>query len=162
MLTCGETAAFFLRSAERVIPELEGLVGTVVMRASIVARSYIGHPQSDWAPLSNATIEGFRHENGRWIMGKEALGYGGQESPLLRTGQLKQSISFETEGLRGVVGSTDKVALYHEMGTPFARYPMAAPNGAPRPIFSKALTEAVGGVQELAEPIMLSLLIPGR
>ena len=156
MLTLVEAAAFYRNSAVRCEAELGALAGSVVMTASILARGYIGHPQPEWPPLSSATIEGFRHENGRWIMGKEALGYGGQESPLLRTGQLEQSISFEVDGLVGTVGSTDKIALYHEMGTPFARYPMP-----PRPIFAKALMEAVGGVQELAEPIMLSLLVPG-
>lgn len=160
MFTLREAATHFEQAAARCRPELETLVATITTRAGFMARSYIGHEQEDWAPLSSATVEGFRHEAGFWVQGKRDLGYGGYESPLLRTGQLRDSIDIDLDGLVGVVGSDSKIALYMEMGTPFARYPMAAPDGAPRPIFSKAMMEAAGGVQELAEGIIVSLLVP--
>ncbi len=157
MLTFAEAGAFYIAAAERILPELEGLVGTVVMRAAVRARGYIGHQQDGWDDLSTATTEGFRHESGRWIPGKIALGYGGAESPLLRTGQMEQSIEFDVDGLVGTVGSSDRTMLYQEMGTPFARYPIP-----PRPVLARGLMEACGEVELLAEEVCLRTLVPGR
>ena len=65
-------------------------------------------------------------------------------NPLLRTGELRESISHRTSGNEAEIGSSSQVALYHEFGT--SRMP-------PRPIFGQAvfraggrLVEAVGGV----------------
>lgn len=155
MFTLAEMAAFFERAAVRCEPELQGMVEVVATRAAILARSYIGHEQEEWAPLSSATVDGFRHEAGFWIVGKEALGYGGAESPLLRTAALRDSVDFEVTGLAGFVGSDSKVALYQEMGTAQARYPVP-----PRPVFAKAMKEATIEVEALAGEIAIGLLAP--
>lgn len=157
MFTLGEIATHFERAGARCEGELSALVTTVVIRAGIMARSYIGHDQTDWAPISSATTEGFRHESGRWIPGTVERGYGGAESPLFRTGDLVNSIDYEVAGLEGIVGSDSKVALYQEMGTPGARYPIP-----PRPVFAKAMQEATLAVPELAQEVAISLLVPGR
>jgi phage gpG-like protein len=49
--------------------------------------------------------------------------------PLLRTGELRDSISHVVDGRRAVVGSDDPVAIYQETGT--SRIP-------PRPFLSTA------------------------
>jgi|SRR5580700_6092350 hypothetical protein len=155
MITIAEAAAFFMASAARCEAELAVVVTTVVETAAVLARDYIGREHDDWAPLSTATTEGFRHELGFWIPGKIELGYGGAESPLLRTGDLRDSVGFQGDGLYGIVGSDSKVALYQELGTVGARYPIP-----PRPIFAKALIEAAAGAEILAEDVIVSLLVP--
>lgn len=155
MFTFGQMAVHFQRAALRCEEELIGMVATVTTRAGYKARNYIGHEQADWPTLSSATVDGFRHEAGFWVVGKQDLGYGGYESPLLRTGALRDSIDIDVGTLVGVVGSDSKTALYMELGTPSARYPTP-----PRPIFSKAMTEAVEAVPELAREVAISLLVP--
>ena len=51
---------------------------------------------------------------------KQALGFTGRISatdPLYRTGTMRDSIEGVAEGFTAVVGSSDKVALWQEMGT---------------------------------------------
>jgi hypothetical protein len=156
--TLSEVALHFERAAARCEAELSAVVHTVVTRAGIMARGYIGHDQVEWEPLSSATVNGFRHERGFWVVGKEALGYGGAESPLFRQGDLVNSIDTEVNGLEGYVGSDSKIALYQEMGTPGARYPIP-----PRPIFAKAMAEATQPeeLELLAEEVLQTLMVPG-
>jgi hypothetical protein len=76
---------------------------------TVEARSYIGHEMPQWAPLAPSTIAE-----------KSRLGYTGRLSatdPLLRTGEMRDSIENTQAGLEGVVGSNDPVALWMEMGT---------------------------------------------
>lgn len=155
MITLAQAAAHFLGAAARCEEELVGVVTTVTEVAAANARGFVGHEQDDWAPLSSATVEGFRHELGFWVMGKRELGYGGYENPLERTGSLRDSIETEVDGLVGIVGSNQKAALYQEMGTAFARYPIP-----PRPFLAKGMMHAVEMTEELIGEVVLSLLIP--
>jgi len=155
MITLTQAAEHFAAAAERCRPELEALVETITVRAGYMARSYIGHEHDDWPALSSATVEGFTHAYGFYIKGKRELGYGGYESPLLRTGQGRDSTEVLAIGLVGEVGSNDKIMLYQEEGTPMARYPIP-----PRPVYAKAIMEAVGGVRELGDELLLKLLVP--
>lgn len=88
---------------------------------TLTARGYIGHERPEWAPLSRATMEGFRHPvYGFYIPGKIELGYVGRLSgtdPLFRTGATRSSIQNTVAGMEGVVGSPSKVMLWQEMGT---------------------------------------------
>lgn len=157
MITLGQAAMHFERAAGRCEAELEAVVGVVVERAADLARGYIGHEQDGWKPLSTATVYGFYNElrHFRWQPGKLELGYGGFESPELRTGQLTQSIGSDVDGLTGVVGSTDKVAVFQELGTSGARYEVP-----PRPFLMRGLVEATAGVDDLAAEVAVSLLVP--
>ena len=88
MITLGEAAAWYRQAADTVEAELGALVVTITATAVERAKSYIGHEQDEWAPLSGATIEGFRHAYGFWIPGKRELGYSPPDyEPLLRSGQ---------------------------------------------------------------------------
>lgn len=159
MITPMEAAAFYRASAERCEAELSTIVVTVIERAGELSRGYIGNEQNGWpmawSPLSSATVDGFRHWLGFWVTGKEALGYGGYDSPLLRTGNMRDSIETNVIGLFGEVGSNDKKALYQEMGTPGADYPIP-----PRPFLAKGLMDASYDIEELAGQVAFDLLLP--
>lgn len=76
------------------------------------AKQKIGHyqeasgPFQDWAELTDETKED-----------RLRKGYA-EDDPLLRSGDLKESIVHEMEILEGVVGSKDPVMAYQEYGTP--------------------------------------------
>lgn len=99
-----EVAAFKARNLLDV-PTEELMIVTAHL-----AQSFIGHYQSGWAPLKPSTVDQ-----------KTRLGYAPPDNPLLRTGELRDSIeaaaALDPTGAIGVVGSKDKVALYQEMGT---------------------------------------------
>lgn len=161
MFTCLEVAEYYRLSAIRCEAELSGVVVTVVEAAAVRARGYIGHQQTDlfmgWQPLSPATVSGFHHPEKGWIPGKADLGYGNPPDydPLLREGDLRASISSESAGLEGMVGSTSKIALYQEIGTPGAEYPIP-----PRPFLAKGLMEAAYDIEGLAGEVAIGLLMP--
>lgn len=157
MLTLGQVAAHYRAMAEGGLEaELETVVVTVTARAVEKAKSYIGHQQDGWAPLSEATVEGFRHELGFWIRGKRELGFNPPDfEPLHRTGQLEESISGVTEGLTGIIGSPDKVALWQEMGTHDARYPIP-----PRPFLARALMMSTPDILDLCEEAAAKIMTP--
>lgn len=75
------------------------------------AKKKIGHyqgevgPFQDWAELAESTKE-------------DRLRKGFSENePLLRTGELRDSIQNEVKGLEGIVGSKSPIAPYQEYGT---------------------------------------------
>ena len=69
------------------------------------AKRTIGTNKEMWAPLAASTIAD-----------KARKGYA-IPKPLLRTGELKDSIQYTARGLEGCVGSDLNKALYLEMGT---------------------------------------------
>lgn len=159
MLTLQEAADFFAASAARCEEELSGIVTAVVTDAAVRARGYIGNYQEGWLMgwerLSSATLYGFQHPSGGWIFGKEDLGYSPPDNPLLREGDMRDSIEFRSEGMFGETGSDSKIALYQEMGTPGALYPIP-----PRPFIAKGMMEAAYELEPLAETVAMSLLVP--
>lgn len=159
MITCAEAAAFFRLSAGRKDILLSEVLGTIVGAGVAKAKEFIGNSQEGWAPLSTATTGGFRHRAGFWIQGKDALGYGGPPDydPLLRSGSMRDTIEGEVDGLVGVIGSASKIALYQELGTEGAEYPIP-----PRPFLAKALQEVTPEAVILLEEVAVKLLVPGR
>jgi HK97 gp10 family phage protein len=103
------------------------------------AQAEIGHyqpaagPFPAWAPLADSTEAE-----------KARLGYP-TGAPLLRTGEMRDSIGHQTEGDRTVVGSNDQRMVYHEFGT--NRIP-------PRPVLGPALfrnkTHIANGIGRIA------------
>lgn len=83
----------------------------VAAKIERTAKSEIGHyqptrgPFPEWAPLAESTEDE-----------KARLGFDAG-APLLRTGELRDSISHETHGLEAVIGSTDERMVFHEFGT---------------------------------------------
>jgi HK97 gp10 family phage protein len=120
-----------------------------LLKADMIAQ--IGHYQPQgggyvaWASLAPST------ESEKAMLGAPA------DAPLERFGDLKQSFKYEVEGSAAViVGSTDPVMVYHELGT--SRMP-------PRPVIGPALynnrdkVQAIMG-RALVEAILLGQVIP--
>lgn len=155
MFSCAEVAEYYRLSALRCEAGLSLVISTTVASGAQRARATIGHSQPGWDPLSTATLEGFRHWRGRYIPGKNELGYSPPENPLLREGGMRESITSDVSGLVGIVGSDQKKALWHELGVPGADYPIP-----PRPFLATGLMEAVPGAAVLAGELAVSLLTP--
>src|ERR1700722_3498474 len=137
-----------LQRAERDAPAAAVVALTeTVASVAVEAKAMIGHEMPTWAPLAESTVEE-----------KERLGYTGHVSdtdPLLRTGQLRESIKFEVEAftLTGVVGSEDPVAGYQEHGT--ASFP-------PRPIIVPAMMPSQPQAELFFGRSLIKLLTPKR
>jgi phage gpG-like protein len=89
------------------------------------AKSYAGHYQTGWPALRPETIA------------KKANG----DTPLLETGELRDSYEHKVEGSAGYVGSNNMKAVYHEFGT--------SRGIPPRPILSLASMTKEAEVHEL-------------
>ena len=123
---------------------LEGL-GAVIARA---AQEKIGEYQSAagpfpaWAPLAESTVQQ-----------KTRLGYAPPDAPLLRTGDLRTSISFEASPMALLVGSDSPIARYQELGT--SRIPPRSFLGAAmfeaQPVVIDKLGAALAGVLSMSE-----------
>ncbi|TAL01842.1 MAG: hypothetical protein EPO08_09130 [Rhodospirillaceae bacterium] len=102
--------------------------------AAEIARDKIGEYQGAigsfpaWAPLATSTVEE-----------KTRLGYAPPDNPLLRTGELRDSIGTSVEravptaSVVAIVGSTSPIARYQEIGTTYI---------PPRPFIGPAMLEA--------------------
>lgn len=156
MFSCEEVAQFYRSAASMAEDELEALVIETAAWMAADARGYIGHLQPKWDPLATATVEGFWHPYGFYIRGKRELGYAGPDfEPLLRRGDMRDSIEPFAEGLTGGVVSDDKIMLYQEMGTPDARYPIP-----PRPTLALAVENGMPTLLDELGDLMVSLLVP--
>lgn len=69
------------------------------------AKKTIGTDQELWAPLAASTIAD-----------KQQHGFP-TPKPLLRTGEMRDSIEFQVDGLQGCVGSNSEIAVFQELGT---------------------------------------------
>lgn len=79
---------------------------SLAMAAELVkkeAESYIGHPQTEWAPLADSTEE--RKDN--------------KGEPLLREGDMKASIRMKVMPWEAVVYSNNRAMWFHETGTKY-------------------------------------------
>src|ERR1700682_5285481 len=109
-MTLEQFEAALAKTIGTVKPRLEiGLekFGEVV---EIAAKAELGHYQPGWAPLAESTLAD-----------KAAKGFP-VPSPLLRTGEMRDSIKHEVNpfsafAMSVTVGSTDKRGLFQEMGT---------------------------------------------
>ena len=110
------------------------------------AQDEIGHYQSavgpfqDWAELAESTEAD-----------KASKGYPAN-APLLRTGEMRDSIKHEVDGLEAVIGSTDEKMAYHEFGT--NRIP-------PRPVMGPAVFRNKEFIQKTIGQAAISGLFGG-
>ncbi len=98
-------------------------------------------PFPAWANLAESTV------NDRISKGFSP------DEPLLRTGDLRESIEREVKGLEGVVGSKSDIALYQEMGT--ERIP-------PRPFLGPAAFNNKAKIQKLIGDAVFTALTGGE
>lgn len=130
--------AAHLRRVAQTIPAAEhaGLERGAA-HVETIAKDLIGQQLTSWPALADSTVAE-----------KQRLGFTGRLSatdPLLRTGEMRDSISHVVDGRRAVIGSDDPVAIYQETGT--SRIP-------PRPFLS---TAAVLGGEDVAKAIGLAV-----
>ena len=145
MVTLTEWVAGLRRSELALKFELEVTVGAGMAAAEKLAKSFIGEQQPGWDDLAASTIEE-----------KTALGYP-VPAPLLREGELRDSIESEVETLGseivGAVYSDDPVAEWMEYGT--SRVP-------PRPFIFPAVIQTLPEIEEALAETLARALTPGN
>lgn len=142
-MTPDELARMLEVSAKKATPKLMADLAKIGELTATMAAEYIGHEMPEWPPLAPSTVAE-----------KERLGYTGQVSPtdpLLRTGEMRDSIKVEIAGLEIAIGSTNKTALYQEMGT--SRIP-------PRPFLALAGKNSLEFAAEKLTKTAIELLTP--
>jgi HK97 gp10 family phage protein len=111
----------------------EGIIAEWCWNVRENARHAIGTYAYGWQPLSDSTIE---HK-------------GGRDEPLLDTGQLRDSIGIKLFPNRGVVGTNDETAEWHEYGT--SKMP-------PRPFMLPAAFQATKEIEKSARKYVSAAL----
>jgi phage gpG-like protein len=91
------------------------------------AKDIVGVPQSGWPPLSPETL---KRKNGI-------------NTPLLETGELRDSITWNSDATEGYVGSNNPKAIWQELGT--------SRGIPPRPFITRAAVQMEGEVDKMAE-----------
>lgn len=81
-----------------------------------------------WAPLAESTEAE-----------KARLGYP-SDAPLLRTGDMRDGISHQVEGLEALIGSPDQTMVWHELGT--SKMP-------PRPVMGPAALRNKAKIEQI-------------
>lgn len=127
--------------AKTVLAIHEGIEGAAIVIEK-AAKAQIGHyldhdvgPFSEWEDLKDSTVED-----------KERQGYAPPDNPLLREGDLRDSITHETHGLEAIIGSKSKIAAYQEFGTEHI---------PPRPFIGPAAVESEHKIEELIGAAMV-------
>jgi hypothetical protein len=135
------------RTATLAAAEAKGLdkVGDMVARD---AKRRIGRYQDEvgqfpeWKELADAT-KADRVQQGF-----------SKNDPLLRTGDMRDSVEFSRESDRVTIGSTSKIALWQELGTSESKHPIP-----PRPFLGPALfVNAEEAAKTVAEEVAIWLV----
>lgn len=134
-------------SYERREKNLLEIVGRFV---TIQSKSIIGHRQyvpgfAIWADLAESTKQE-----------KEKLGYGNAGNdwqPLLRTGEMRDSISYSVELHQVHIGSTSEIMVYQEKGTFFI---------PARPVLSLTMYKEKQKLQQAVGDFMLTWIMDTR
>jgi hypothetical protein len=99
----------FIAEIPAIQRDLESSGPKIIERACQIvqkkAKAAIGANHELWPPLAESTIADKQHH-----------GFP-TPKPLLRTGQLRDSIEYTVHGLEGCVGSDLEIAVYQELGT---------------------------------------------
>jgi hypothetical protein len=137
MMTSEQFEAALAAQIKTIKPRLEIGLDKVGELAATMAVHYLGTYQEGWAQLKPETIA------------SKATG----DSPLLETGHMRDTISHFVNPvsvvMEVVVGSTDKKAVWQEMGT--SRIP-------PRPFLSLAMAHSLPFAAETFGEIAVKLL----
>ncbi|QBJ80512.1 hypothetical protein [Aquitalea sp. USM4] len=120
----GELALHLASLQAQQVIELQHGLEVCAKKIEKTAKEEIGHYQSavgpfpEWAELAESTE-----------FDKASHGYP-VDAPLLRTGEMRDSIGHEVHGLEAIIGAKDPKMVYHEFGT--SKIP-------PRPVMGPAL-----------------------
>jgi hypothetical protein len=135
----------FVAELATIQRDMEELPRAIVMKACAMiakqAKAQIGKQHEEWPPLTPETIADRVHR-----------GFAPNQ-PLLRTGELRDSIEWTVQGhgsqVEGEVGSNDPRAVYHELGT--SRIP-------PRPFLVPSAIVCEPRIVKMAARMMVSTL----
>lgn len=136
-----EEMARHMLDLERIMPVSIGrITETIATAAQERAQAKIGHYQQGieafpaWAPLADSTLAE-----------KRRLGFAPPDNPLLRTGELRESIEKRVDRLAGQaqVGSNSDVMVYQELGTKTI---------PPRPVLGPTGAEVMQTIEKLIGP----------
>ena len=143
MISLKEWEVMLEASLRATVPAIEVGLEKVGTLAETLAASYPGEYQPGWAPLAEATLDD-KEEHG-WPT----------PSPLKRSGELAKSYKKELvpSELAVVVGSPLLKALWQEMGTANAAYPIP-----PRPVCEPALKNSLPYAADVFGEIAVALL----
>lgn len=141
MMEFGEYARVLERSQKELHTLLVKNLWQIGLHQQVLAAELIGHELPQWPALSDYTVEE-----------KTKLGYVGHVSatdPLLRTGEMRDSIEVEVEPweLTEVTGSKSLVYLWMEMGT------KSNPRGVPVPPRPSLAIAAIGSLEYAGEKL---------
>ncbi|WP_336999033.1 phage virion morphogenesis protein [Pantoea agglomerans] len=92
-------------------------------------------PFDAWAPLAESTKAD-----------RVRQGYS-EDEPLLRSGELRESIQSEVVGLAAIVGTKSEIGLWHEVGTEYI---------PPRPFIGPAYVRKIEPLMEAMEAMISS------
>ncbi len=140
----GAMALELVASEVRIVASLEGGLDRILDRIDRTAKSEFGvyqgpaGPFPAWAELAQSTKDD-----------RVAQGYS-ENDPLLREGELQESIAHEREGLEGVVGSISDIMPYDEFGT--EKMP-------PRPVLGPAAVRNKSAIETLVGAALVTGLI---
>lgn len=143
----GDIALHFAQLQVSALAEIQGGLKRAAVVIEKEAKGSIGEyqeaigPFPAWEPLADSTEAE-----------KAAHGYP-VEAPLLRTGEMRDNISHEVDGLEAAIGSTDDKMVYHEFGT------AAIP---PRPVLGPAALRKMDTVQKLLGVGLMTGLVGGE
>jgi len=147
-LSLAEMALQFATADARLLVALEHGLEKAAAKIDKAARDKIGEYQDAngmhdaWPELADST----KKERSR-------LGFT-ENDPLLRTGELRDSISHETDGhLTAIIGSTSDIAVYQELGTD--KIP-------PRPFLGSAAYEHIDDVKKLVGGAVITGIVGGN
>lgn len=146
-LSLTEWCAELERQIATVRPAVTMALHEIGEAAEQIARGKVGEYQPEvgpfpaWAPLAESTVED-----------KTRQGYAPPDNPLLREGDLRDSVGHHVEPMLLEVGSTDPVMRYHETGT--SKMP-------PRPVIGPAMLETVPVAQEVLGGALADVLAGG-
>ena len=121
------------------------------------AKEIIGHYQTDTGPFDQwrALAESTLSE-------KKRLGYAPPDNPLLRTGEIRESIEHTVEARRALIGSNNDIAVYQELGT---HGPNPGPDGyhvPPRSFLGAAAFQKETEVEEILGDAIIEQVIFGE
>jgi len=137
-------AAHLRAAAVRCRPLLEATLEAEFVAMGERAKELPGDPgDPSWPALAGRTI---KDKMDLAAQGKSAP----PMNPLLRTGEMKESIEGGAIGLVGIIGAGDPKMAFHEFGT--SRMP-------PRPIFSKILLHELPRLEMVFDQIAVDLLV---
>lgn len=148
MISCKQMAEKLEFAAIRARNELDIPTEALMKAVSIEAKTFIGNYQDGWKPLAESTLDGWHGHPG-----KIELGYAPPDNPLLREGDMRESIEGAAEttgyGAQGVCASKSKIALYQEIGT--EKIP-------PRPFLATAMMRAQPAAEIVFGQFAMTLL----